>query len=347
MINKTIPFPRWYNYFLKRGEETQVFWKQYLESTSRNVLFVMSQGFDPRMCYGVDTISKLGGLGTRDCMVIDFDEGAASSSKKYSGLVETNRKWLYGIFPQSKKITKSVPMLSPEGRRVGSRNIANAFSGFEEFKGYSDIIIDISAMPRAIYFPLVGRILFIMDSLKKNTGLKNPNVHLMVSENAQLDTQINDQGIDDDPSYVYGFTGALGTESYSSAPRIWIPLLGEKQTRQLERIHSLVLPHEICPMLPMPSVNPRRTDDLIVEYRDLLFDNWRVDQRNFMYVAEQNPFEAYRAIHNTVLHYNESLKALGGCQVIISALSSKLLSIGALLSAYELKNYGLGVGVAT
>jgi hypothetical protein len=85
---------------------------------------------------------------------------------------------------------------------------------------------------------------------------------------------------------------------------------------------------------------------LLVEYRKLLFDSWGVDQRNFIYAAEQNPFELYRAIYRTVLRYNESLRALGGCQVIISALSSKLLSIGALLAAYELKDYGLGVGMA-
>ena len=145
---------------------------------------------------------------------------------------------------------------------------------------------------------------------------------------------------------MHGFTGTLGTESYSNYPKVWIPILGEKQARQLERISSLVLPDEICPMLPMPSTDPRRTDDLIVEYRDLLFDRWNVNQRNFIYVDEKNPFEVYREIYRAVLHYNESLRSLGGCQVAISALSSKLLSIGALLSAYELKNYGLGVGVA-
>lgn len=161
-----------------------------------------------------------------------------------------------------------------------------------------------------------------------------------------MDSQINDQGIADDASYVHGFTGTLGTESNANFPKVWIPILGEKQTRQLEHIYGLVIPDEICPVLPMPSINPRRTDNLIVEYRELLFDRWNVNPKNFIYVAEQNPFDVYRAIHRATARYNESLRALGGCQVIISALSSKLLSIGALLSAYELKNYGLGVGVA-
>ena len=89
-----------------------------------------------------------------------------------------------------------------------------------------------------------------------------------------------------------------------------------------------------------------RTDNLLVEYRELLFDRLRVDQRNFIYVDEQNPFEVYRELHRTITHYNKALKTLGGCQVVISALGSKLLSIGALLAAYELKDYGSGVGIA-
>ncbi len=66
----------------------------------------------------------------------------------------------------------------------------------------------------------------------------------------------------------------------------------------------------------------------------------------FFQSAEQNPFEVYRQIHQTVKHYNEALKPLGGCKVAISALSSKLLSIGALLAAYELKGAKFSIGIA-
>ena len=36
------------------------------------------------------------------------------------------------------------------------------------------------------------------------------------------------------------------------------------------------------------------------------------------------------------MHYNEALKPLGGCKATISVVSSKLISIGGLLAAYEL-----------
>ncbi len=179
--------------------------------------------------------------------------------------------------------------------------------------------------------------------MKKDTIIQNPNLHILVSENAKLDSKIKDKGIDEDANYMYGFTGILETESFADLPKVWIPILGENQGQQLIRMANKIDPAEICPILPMPSVNPRRGDDLLIEYREILFDRLRVDPKNYIYVAEQNPFEVYREIYRVVQHYNRSLEPLGGCQIVISASSSKLLSIGALLSAYELKKFGIGI----
>jgi hypothetical protein len=46
------------------------------------------------------------------------------------------------------------------------------------------------------------------------------------------------------------------------------------------------------------------------------------------------------------LHYREVLQPLGECKTVLSALSTKLLSVGALLVAYELKRVKVDVGVA-
>ncbi len=45
-------------------------------------------------------------------------------------------------------------------------------------------------------------------------------------------------------------------------------------------------------------------------------------------------------------HYQDALSPLGGCRVALSALSSQLMSLGALLAAYELKQSGQGIAVA-
>jgi hypothetical protein len=83
-----------------------------------------------------------------------------------------------------------------------------------------------------------------------------------------------------------------------------------------------------------------------MEYRELLFDQWRVEARNIIYASEQNPFEAYREVHRTVRHYNQALEPLGRCKAAVSAVSSKLLSLGALLVTYELKESGMSVSLA-
>jgi hypothetical protein len=340
-----VPSFRWSNYFFRRSNEFHTFWEEYLASGERDILFILGLGFDPRMCNGLEALSMMGGKGKRDCVVIELDEGPNSPSLIYANFIDGNKRRLANLFGEGSKISKNVPMWSRDDRRIGSQNAANVFNGLNDFAGYTDLIIDVSAMPRGIYFPLIGKILYLIDSSEPNTA-ETPNVHVIVSENAELDSKIIDQGIDEDASYMPKFTGRLDAESASNSAKIWIPILGEEQKRQLELIYDLVLPDEICPMLPMPSVNPRRTDDLLLEYREFLFDRLNVDKMNFIYVAEQNPFQVYREIHRAVLHYNRSLNPLGGCRVIISALSSKLLSMGALLAAYELKNHEPGVGIA-
>ena len=98
--------------------------------------------------------------------------------------------------------------------------------------------------------------------------------------------------------------------------------------------------------MPSPSLNPRRGDSLVLEYRDFLFDTLNVEPRNFIYAAERNPFEVYRQIRRTILHYREALKPLGGSKAVLSTLSSKLMSLGVLLVAYELKSLKVDVGIA-
>ena len=125
-----------------------------------------------------------------------------------------------------------------------------------------------------------------------------------------------------------------------------MPLLGEGNSVQLQKIHEHVSPDEICPILPFPGRDPRRGDGLIQEYRELLFDQWLVEPGNFIHAAEQNPFSMYRQTMRSAQDYIRALEPLGGCRIAISLLSSKLLSVGALLAAFELIEKGHHAGVA-
>ena len=231
-----------------------------------------------------------------------------------------------------------------DGRRVSARNSADLFADPDELIKYTDVVIDISAMPRVVYFPLISRLVFFHDELAK-TG-KAPNVHVLVLEDPKLDAMTREYGVDETAAYMHPFEGPFIQESKGGQPAIWIPVLGEGRTIQFERIHELLKAQEVCPILPSPARNPRRGDDIVIEYQKLLFDQLRVDPRNFIYASELNPFDVYRQVRNAALHYHEVLSLIGGCRVAFSALCSKVMSIGILLVAYELKKTEIQSGIA-
>jgi len=342
---------RWSDYFMRGGEDFLPFWQELTRQDSRDLLFVLGHGFDERMCSAIEGIVSVGGEGARDVILIEYDEGPRSPSQNYSGLRDENDQRLEKALDGLGTIERRpIEVHSEDGRRIGARSIANEFQTLSEFSGYSDVIVDISSLPRGLYFPLLAKLLSLFD--QEGTENSSPNLHVVVSHSPGLDQRIVDEGIDENASFLHGFSAAsFEREATKEQPRIWIPLLGKGQAVQLERAYELVNPHEICPLLPSPARNPREADDLVVEYRELLFDQLRVEPHNLIYASEDNPFEVYRQLMRSMVRYREALEPLGGCKVVLSAMSSKLLSVGALLSAYELSQWRTGadhidVGVA-
>ena len=333
---------RWANYFLTGGDNFAPFWNSFLCLKPCHLLFVLGLGFDPRMCSAIQEIMKQGGECLRDCLLLVFDEGSSSPSKQHVDRVQQNREQLQQLMVYPKGIHEhEIRMWSTDGRRIGARNAASVFRRLDNLVQYTDIVVDISALPRSIYFPLLGRLLLLIDEKQRDDSL--PNLHVVVSESVELDQIIHAEGIDDEATYLHGFSGGVDREATAGIPRVWIPILGENQIGELERIHDLVHPDEICPVLPFPSSDPRRGDNLILEYREILFDRFRVEPRNIIYASEKNPFEVYRELTKTINQYSSSLDPLKGCKVVVSTLSSKLLSLGALLTAYEFRKM---VGIA-
>ena len=336
-----LPAPRWENYVLESGSNLIEFFRSHF-SIPRDVCFILGKGFDPRMCAGVEALIQIGGKGRRDVVVIEYDEGAASPSNVYQGFVDQNLKQLQSLVSEKAISSRSVKMFSDDGRRTTSRSAEGLFTSIEEFKAYSDIVVDISAMPRGIYVPLIAKCLHLIDT----SGRTNLNLHVIVSESPHLDGQIYDEGPDEAADYIHPFRGGSDREGSGRQPRVWIPILGEGQVVQLKRIYDLVVPDEIAPLMPSPSLDPRRGDDLAYEYRELLFDQLRVEPRNIIYASERNPFEAYRQLRQTIGHYQLALAPLGGCLSVLSVVSTKLLSLSALLAAYELKQAKINIGIA-
>lgn len=339
---------RWRDYFLRDGERFDEFWMPFLAKRKRDLIFVLGHGFDARMCDGIERVLSLGGEGVRDVALIAFHEGAESPSQSYFAQRRANGERLERLVQGRGEIgLRNIKMFSDDNRRIGARSIAQQFSSSAEFRPYTDVVVDISALPRSLYMPLLAKLLALFDAQPED-GEKR-NLHVIVSHSPVADGAIVEEGLEDSASYLHGFAAAkLESESTSSQPKIWIPVLGKCQQAQLERINQFVTPDEICPLLPSPAQDPREGDAIMIEYRELLFDQLRVEPRNIIYAAESNPFEVYRQLMRSIFHYDRALKPLGGCKVALSAMSSKLASIGVLLAAYELgrRDAKVTVGVA-
>jgi hypothetical protein len=186
-------------------------------------------------------------------------------------------------------------------------------------------------MSRGVFIPLLHKILSLIDSHETLI-----NLHVLVTENYLLDSHIEDNGVEQTAEFIHGLSirDISNTQEFKE---IWIAILGEKQLEQYEKIRNSVSPVSTCAILPFPSKNLRRGDNLINEYQDKLLNDSDFDMKNVIYVDEQNPFQVYRLISKTIERHSQSLKIFGGTKVIVSALSSKLLTVGAFLAVYETK----------
>lgn len=337
---------RWDSYlFFKNAIEIKEFWRNHF-TPQRKTLFIMGKGFDIRMNHGIKCISQEN-KSVIDLILIEFDEGKDSTSHEYEKYVKKNIEELNKL-TNINIDTRRVTIWKGSGRkrrRIGDREAADkVIKTNDEIKEYSDIILDISALPRGLYFSLIGKILLLIDNNKKDV---QRNFFIITSENAKIDEMTQEVVPEEDLNYAHGFGGGL--ELTSENPIIWFPILGENKRHQLIKANQKINPREICPLLPFPSKDPRRSDQLIIEYHQLLFDELRIEGQNILYVPEQNPFEVYIKLCKAIMNYDESLKVLNGCKAVITTFSSKLLSIGALLAAYEFtynnESNKIGVGL--
>jgi hypothetical protein len=288
------------------------------------------------MCLGLALFRDLAPPDRVDVWVVRFDAPGDATART---LAEENQSCFDGLLGGGRleELDLSAPGIEPTARRA-----ADAVSDLADFGDVTDIVVDVNAFPRPVFFPLIAKLLHLCDM----HGVGAPNLHVVAGDAAWLDAKIEDAGIDEHAVWLHPFAGTFGVEATLHVPRLWMPVLGEGTSIQLERISQLITPGEVCPLLPFPSRDPRRGDELFLEYRQVLFDRLRTDSGTIIYAAESNPFQVYRRLRQSTLEHAETLKPLGGCKTAYSALSSKLVAVGVLLVAYELRALGAEVGVA-
>ena len=331
---------RWdpYQLFYETGFDS--YWANRLSDGSRKLLFIVGRGFDPRATLIPRRISELGKVAALHGWMLCYRNGQPDTPNTQQK-INANAAEFTEIF--SDKLTEiEIRMRGSGNSHMTSRNTRAAVKRQQELAKYTDVIVDVSAMPRTISLTAIAQLIALLDEIEQSEG-PSVNLHVVVAESVVSDGHHSSASLSDTVTSLVGFSGQLTAESTSNLPRVWFPVLGEGQSARLERIRSELDPDEICPVIPFPSRDPRRGDRLIEEYRQLLFDDFRIEPANILYASEYNPFEAYRQIYGAISRYRDSLSDLGGCKVFMSPLSSKLLSVGALLACYDHRTHSDGL----
>ncbi len=310
---------KWENNASFKNEEFTKLWDD-INKNDDKCLYITGFGFDPRSLKSLEKIVLNKEI---------FDLIIVKNSEDTSNPVELNEYTVLESFVSDKKYTGVIHFLN---KKISS-------------KEYKHIIIDISAMPRHLYLTLIN---FIINSIRKfnNKNEKKINFYVTVVENPDIDRKIKSIIAEDsDAEILSGYQQGYTAEDISTSSKIWFPVLGENELERLKKIYEYIRPEEVCPIIPSPSSDPRRSDSLIKEYRELLFDTWGIESSNFIYATEDNPFDIYKKILDSSKYFAEVFHLMSGCRIIISIFSSKLISIGALLAANDLQRNDYNVSI--
>ena len=330
----------WKDYVLLKGQECIDYFQN--EEKIGKTLMILGRGFDERMCAGLALIQ--GSIKELDIWQVRFREAKNSDSERYAEKVLENQKRLQEIACGCKIEEKEIDMWDNKNGNEHSVAEIQAMKFVRnhqvEIEAYDSIILDVSALPQSIYFLLLDELLTAFYPTKQ--------IFVLATENYHVDKKTNPVGLEEEAHYFMKYGAPKTIQDKIEKPVIWMPVLGECSVERLSKCYKCIMQtaayKEICPVVPFPSLNERRADEIIMKYRKLLFGSWEVEKKNIIYASETNPFQVYRRICETVDHYSKVLMALSDTQdetessaFVFSAMTSKLMSVGTFLAAYNLR----------
>lgn len=344
----------WDHYVFRRGDAVHDLWDSLLQDRPTKLLYIAGRGFDIRAQAVMREFvagQQGGGRSTVSAKLMLLGFNGYELDDDIAQLTEENAAALEEIFsPLGGTTTVTIAIDDGEDETSASdaqRQRVKAV--LDEIDGKTDIILDVSSLPRATYLALLTNILQKLVPEKQATkGAPHPlyangvNFQVLVAEDANLDGKIRAEDPSNDLVNIPGFVAAWQAESVQDWPLVWFPVLGEGRVSQLHKIAGAIPTEaEVCPVVPHPSKDPRRADRLLVEYREALFDSRKTPTSNILYAHESQPFEAYRQLLGAMQRYQNSMTILGGCRLVITPLGSKLITLGTGLACFEMRSNDL------
>src|SRR2546428_783986 len=230
--------PRWDRCIYSRGEETTEFVAEYFGQTDRSVLLIGAVGFDPRSTAVPELLSAMG----ERVWAVLLQEERVGAPQELIERAQVNSTRLSTLIRRS--TIARLEIFAADGAVVGSRAATKLVSGLD-LKSATDVIVDLSALSKGVAFPVVKHLL-----ARAQQG-PSFNLHLVVVDDPSVDNEIVAVG-SDRAGMMHGFRGGWGLDENSQAAKLWLPQLISSHHAILDRIHSFVEPHDVCPILPFP-----------------------------------------------------------------------------------------------
>lgn len=317
----------WSDYYLE--ENFAGFWHRRASEPGVRVLMILAVGFDPRCLVSLNTLANLGHGNPVDYIALKliarFALGARAVTDK---LARENMEKLLNMKACRKVAIPEIETHDNEGHNVAGRaTLAYMGRAADTLRSYTDVVVDISGMPRGVFFPLIA---YLLRLVAKGVF---PNLHVTVVEDPSLDARITGR--------EYGQADYLHTFRHQGDEKfVWMPLIGMNEVIRLDKIYSKIKGNciEICPILPFPARSLRRVDEIAVQHSEILFERFLVSPDNLLLCDERNPFDVYRKIIEVEEYYRQRFAAvpgIGKVTTVASPLSTKSLSLGLLLAAVE------------
>jgi len=222
-----------------------------------------------------------------------------------------------------------VPIIADDGAAVAGRNACTQVFRWLQTKPYTDVIVDATGMSRGTCFPVVKQ-------LQEWSVQSGARIHLLIADGAGPLGAIRSVS-SDRADWMHGFHGTVEIDDYAKALRLWVVQLAENHGPSMQSLFKeLGAPEEVCPIIPFPSVNPRRGDDLLFELRSFWLDEWGETPLSLIHAHESDPMDVYESI---VRLHRARAEALDGAGLpsltILSPIGRRLPGIGMLLAALE------------
>lgn len=312
------------DYIWHSEEQAKKFIGDYF-TQDKKVLLIGAVGFDPR------TFSVYKELHAQAPKILDpkfILEVRELGSATLKTSADNNLQKLETLLGQPPDLYR-IPIFAEDRAVIGGREIVKFVKNNLKLDQYTDIVIDISAMSRGIFFPLVLCLREAIAAIGADQSL-----HVFVIDHPELDYSYLPQ-YEENPDYMHGFDGGVLRIGEGKQIKLWMPQLAPSRVSVYESLYAFINPTDVCPVMPFPGIKAKRVDELASEFQASM-ESWSTELHNIFLAAESDPLDMYHTVLRVHNNREELFKGLYNTFTVLSPLGAKVSTIGSMLAAMDL-----------